>query len=52
MTWTLAPSSLGKVIYYFTQNKIKILCKHWTATSKRMKLEHSNIIHKNKLKMD
>ena len=24
----------------------------WTSTCKRMKLEHFNIIHKNKLKMD
>ena len=26
--------------------------KNWIAMCKRMKLEHSNIIHKNKLKVD
>ena len=26
--------------------------ENWTTTCKRMKLEHSNIIHKNKFKLD
>ena len=26
--------------------------ENWSTTCKRMKLEHSNTIHKNKLKMD